>query len=173
VAFLGRQYRGDCPLAHISIQHVVHSVEVRGMKITVSLASLAETKPHEYLLRFVLGGLITAVVGLVTTALGPVIGGLFLAFPSIFPATVTLVERHEARKKEEHGVAGLQRARCAAAADAVGAAIGSFGLSLFGLIVWLYVNDQNAWLVLGGATAAWFLFATTLWFVHKRFRPRW
>ena len=94
------------------------------MNITVSLAGLSETKPHEYLLRFVFGGLVTALVGVITTAFGPVIGGLFLAFPSIFPATVSLVERHEARKKEEHGMTGLRLARCAAAADAAGAAMG-------------------------------------------------
>jgi hypothetical protein len=142
------------------------------MKITLSLASLTQNKPHEYVLRFVFGGLITALVGMITTAFGPVIGGLFLAFPSIFPASVTLIERHEAKKKEEHGLAGLQLARCAAAADAAGAAIGSLGLSLFGLIVWLYAADHSAWLVLGAATAGWYLVATTLWFVHKKFRPR-
>ncbi len=140
------------------------------MNITVNLSSLAETKPHEYLLRFAFGGLITALVGVITTMFGPVIGGLFLAFPSIFPATVTLVERHEARKKEQHGMTGLKLARCAAAADAAGAAIGSVGLSIFGLIVWLYVDNHNAWPVLGIATVAWFLCATTLWFVRRRFR---
>ena len=140
------------------------------MNITVNLTGLAETKPHEYVLRFVFGGLVTALVGIITTKFGPVIGGLFLAFPSIFPATVTLVERHEARKKEQHGMIGARLARCAAAADAAGAAIGSFGLSIFGLIVWLYAVDHNAWLVLGAATAAWFLFATTLWFVRRRLR---
>src|SRR6185436_15150759 len=99
----------------IGIRYVVRSVDVGAMKITVSLASLAENKPHEYVLRFVFGGLITALVGMITPAFGPVIGGLFLAFPSIFPASVTLVERHEAKKKEEHGLTGLQLARCAAA----------------------------------------------------------
>ena len=140
------------------------------MSITVNFASLTETKPHEYLLRFAFGGLVTAVVGVITSAFGPVIGGLFLAFPSIFPATVTLVERHEARKKEQHGMAGAQQARCAAAADAAGAAIGSFGLSAFGLIVWLYADDHNPWFVLGAATVAWFFVATTLWFLRKKVR---
>lgn len=142
------------------------------MKLTVTSAGLGEIKPHEYLIRFLFGGLITALVGVITTTFGPVIGGLFLAFPSIFPATVTLVERHEARKKEQHGTAGGRLARQAAAADAAGAAIGSFGLSIFGAIVWLYAGDHNAWLVLGAATAAWFLSATLLWLGRKKLRPR-
>jgi hypothetical protein len=140
------------------------------MNVTVNFDGLRDTKPHEYVIRFVFGGLVTALVGVLTTTFGPVIGGLFLAFPSIFPATVTLVERHEARKRQQHGLAGKQLARGAAAADAAGAAIGSFGLSAFGLIVWAYADDDNAWLVLGIATAVWFVFATALWFVRKRLR---
>jgi hypothetical protein len=31
---------------------------------------------------------------------GPATGGLFLAFPAIFPANATLVKRHEQRKKK-------------------------------------------------------------------------
>lgn len=138
------------------------------MNITISFASLAENKPHEYLLRFVFGGLITAFAGWIATRFGPVVGGLFLAFPSIFPATVTLIERHEARRKEEHGMAAKQLARRAAGVDAAGTAIGSFGLAMFGLIVWQYAADYEAWIVLGGATLVWFLVASSLWVGLKR-----
>ena len=137
------------------------------MNITISFASLAENQPHEYLLRFVFGGLITALAGWIAIRFGPVVGGLFLAFPSIFPATVTLIERHEARKKAEQGIAGQQLARYAAGADAAGAAIGSFGLASFGVIVWQYAADAEAWIVLPAATLGWFLIASMLWGVRK------
>ena len=35
---------------------------------------------------------------------GPGIGGLFLAFPAIFPASATLVEKHEKQKKNRAGI---------------------------------------------------------------------
>ena len=38
---------------------------------------------------FFFGGLITAVAGVIAQRFGPIIGGLFLAFPAIFPASAT------------------------------------------------------------------------------------
>jgi hypothetical protein len=139
------------------------------MNITIGFTSLTENRPHEYVLRFVFGGLITALAGWIATRFGPVIGGLFLAFPSIFPATVTLIERHEARKKAELGMAGEQQARCAAGADAAGAAIGSLGLAMYGLIVWQYASDYEGWIVLSAATLVWFLVACAIWVLRKKF----
>jgi hypothetical protein len=51
-------------------------------------------------LRFVLGGLATIVAGLIAEHWGPVVGGLFLAFPAIFCATATLIEKHERERKQ-------------------------------------------------------------------------
>ena len=52
------------------------------------------------LLLNVLGGVMTVVAGLIAARFGPVIGGLFLAFPAIFPATATLIEKHVLERKE-------------------------------------------------------------------------
>src|SRR6266581_1060457 len=49
-------------------------------------------------LRFVLGGAITLITGLIAARFGPVLGGLFLAFPAILPAGVTLIEQHDGQK---------------------------------------------------------------------------
>jgi hypothetical protein len=35
----------------------------------------------------------TAIPGWIASKYGPVVGGLFLAFPAIFPASATLVEK--------------------------------------------------------------------------------
>ena len=42
---------------------------------------------------------------------GPGIGGLFLAFPAIFPASATLIEKHEEQRKQVRGLQGTRRAR--------------------------------------------------------------
>ena len=77
--------------------------------------------------------------GLIAAGFGPVIGGLFLAFPAIFPASATLVEKHVRERKEKAGLAGARRGKEAAALDAAGATLGSFGLAAFGLVIWLMV----------------------------------
>jgi len=138
------------------------------MRITIGLSGLAQTKPLEFLLRFLFGGIVTAVAGLVASTFGPVIGGIFLAFPSIFPATATLIEKHEAKKKQQEGMHGRRLARCAAGADAAGAAMGTIGLLVFGLVVWQSSESFAVWLVLAMATAAWLAMAVTVWIVRKR-----
>ena len=138
------------------------------MKITVSFSGLRQSSWREMALRFGLGGLITALAGLVANEFGPVLGGFFLAFPSIFPASVTLVERHEADKKRKHGIDGTCLARQAAGADATGAALGTFGLMAFGAVVWAMAADYPAWMVLASGSFAWIVVATSAWVIRKR-----
>jgi hypothetical protein len=70
------------------------------MQIQVDPSSFRQTKWHEYAVRFLLGGLITAAAGIIAKKFGSTLGGLFLAFPAIFPAGATLIEKHEVQKKE-------------------------------------------------------------------------
>jgi hypothetical protein len=72
------------------------------MKIRPDLSALGKTKWYEYALRFAFGGAITVAAGLIANKWGPGVGGLFLAFPAIFPASATLVEKHEKTKKKQH-----------------------------------------------------------------------
>ena len=76
------------------------------MQIKVDFSVLGQTKWHEYAVRFLFGGLITAVAGIIAEKCGPGIGGLFLAFPAIFPASATLIEKHEKQKKEQRRTTG-------------------------------------------------------------------
>lgn len=133
------------------------------MKIKLSVAALSQSKWYEHLLRFFTGGAITALTGITARRFGPVIGGLFLAFPAILPATATLIEKHEKEKKEQVGKNGLVRARAAAAVDAAGAAMGSIGLLGFAVIVWRGIRKYPAGLVLSVATLAWSLVAVLIW----------
>jgi hypothetical protein len=100
--------------------------------------------------------------------LGPVIGGLFLAFPAISPASATLIEKHEIKRKAKAGFDGTIRGIKAASIDATGAAIGTIGLALFALIVWKLLGRYPAWAVLGAATLVWLSSSVAGWLVMKR-----
>ena len=109
------------------------------------------------------------VAGLIAAQFGPVVGGIFLAFPSIFPATATLIEKHEAKKKKQEGMHGRYLEKCATGADAAGAAMGTIGLLAFGMLVWQLSESVAPWMVLTTATIAWFAVSMTVWIVRKRF----
>ena len=129
-------------------------------------SALRKTRWYEYLVRFALGGAMTAVAGPIAARLGPVIGGLFLAFPAIFPASATVIEKHVRKRKEKVGLPGARRRKEAAALDAVGAALGSFGLAAFGLVIWLMIVQSPASaLVL--AAASWLAVAMLAWQVRR------
>ena len=135
--------------------------------ITIDLDGLRRTKWHEYAVRFVFGGLITAAAGLMASRYGPGIGGLFLAFPAIFPASATLVEKHETQKKKDAGLKGVVRGREAAALDAAGAALGSIGLGVFAVTVWQFLIHYSPAVVLFCATLLWLAASGLSWRTRK------
>jgi len=138
------------------------------MRIKIDPSALRKTRWYEFGVRFLSGGLITAATGMIAKDFGPVIGGLFLAFPAIFPASATLIEKHEKQKKERAGIYGSIRGRRAAAVDAAGAAMGSIGLLAFAFLVKRFLPSQSPWLVLTGATGAWLVVSLLLWQIRKR-----
>jgi hypothetical protein len=140
------------------------------MRVKVNFAAMKQTKWHEYAIRFVFGGLITVATGIIAKKFGPGVGGLFLAFPAIFPASATLVENHEKEKKQRVGMDGTIRGRNAASLDARGAAMGSVGLIAFAVIAWQFLAGHRAWLVLAGATLAWLIVSAALWKLRKTIR---
>jgi hypothetical protein len=135
------------------------------MNIQIKLSALRETQWHEYLIRLVLGGLATVGTGAIASLLGPETGGVFLAFPAIFCASTTLIEKHERERKEKAGLRGTRRGKEAAALEAAGAALGSIGLLIFGAAIWLL--DRSSWLALLVASAAWFVTSVLLWSVRR------
>lgn len=106
------------------------------MKVTLDASSLRSTSWYQYALRFVLGGLVTVGAGLIAKLWGPVVGGLFLAFPAIFPAGATLIASRECKKKTQAGLECGRRGQRVAALDAAGAILGSVGLVGFAAWVW-------------------------------------
>jgi uncharacterized membrane protein (GlpM family) len=140
------------------------------MMIKIDPAGLKQTKWHEYLLRFVAGGVITVIAGVIARKWGLGIGGLFLAFPAIFPASATLIEKHERQRKQEKELHGEERGTDAAAIDAVGAAMGSIGLMAFAGTCWWLIPCYPAPLALGGATVAWMVVSFSAWTMRQRRR---
>ena len=103
-------------------------------------------------IRFVFGtgiALIAAVAGMVV---GPKFGGLFLAFPAILPASLTLIEKKEGTTK--------------AWADASGGVFGALGLAAFALTAMLLLPwNPAAALVL--ALVAWAVTSMGLYLVFR------
>jgi hypothetical protein len=137
------------------------------MTASIDLSGLKRSRWYEYAIRFLFGGLITIATGLIARRYGPGIGGLFLAFPAIFPATATLVEKHETEKKRSAGLNGVIRGRRAAGLDAEGAALGSLGLMGFGAVVWLLLPSYGAGIVLSAAAVTWLIVSGVGWMIRK------
>jgi hypothetical protein len=138
------------------------------MLVSANISALRETKWYQYALRFVLGGLATVMAGVIAKEWGPSLGGLFLAFPAIFPAGATLIEKHERERKKQKGLNGVARAREAVACDAAGATIGAVGLIGFATCVWRMLPQHAAVLALATAMGVWVSASILMWYARKR-----
>jgi PncC family amidohydrolase len=118
----------------------------------LDLGKIRSVRPREYLIRFAFGALISAVAGAVTLAAGPLVGGLFLAFPAILPATLTLLEKKD----------GLAEA----VADVRGAVIGSIGMIAFALVA-MALLTRNPFVGLVAALVAWAVVGIALYLVLR------
>jgi Protein of unknown function (DUF3147) len=139
------------------------------MIVRAKFSALKQGHWYEYLVRFALGGLATVVAGLVADIWGPAAGGLFLAFPAIFCASATLIEKHERERKEKKRLQGKERGKDAAALDAAGAGLGGIALAVFGAVIWFLASDTAAG-SLALATIAWLVVAILLWRVRRTMR---
>jgi len=108
-----------------------------------------------------------AAAGILTKRFGPEVGGLFLAFPAIFPAGASLIEKHERQHKGLIGHDGTNRGRAASSIDAAGASLGCIGLAAFALVIWRTLPRHGAGLVIAGAAFAWIAVSLILWLCRK------
>jgi hypothetical protein len=139
------------------------------MLVRFKLAALKETQAHEYLARFALGGLTTVAAGLVADYGGPALGGLMLAFPAIFCASATLIEKHERAKKQSKRLQGARRGKQAAALDAAGAAWGSIAMAAFAVAVYLLATG-SPFACLAAASLVWLAVAVAVFFARRKLR---
>jgi hypothetical protein len=137
------------------------------MRVKIHASALRGTRWYQYAVRFFFGGTVTAIAGLIAKKFGPGVGGLFLAFPAILPASATLIEKHEKERKERAGLKSEKRGREAASIDAAGASMGAIGLFVFAVMVWRLVDTHTPWLVVTGASAAWLITSILAWRIRK------
>jgi uncharacterized protein DUF3147 len=115
-------------------------------------SKLFKAKPTEIAMRFAFGAGIALVAGLAGARFGPKFGGLFLAFPAVLPATLTLIEKKEGTTK--------------AWADASGGVLGAVGLAAFAFTA-LMLLRANALIALLLALVAWLFVTCGLYFLFR------
>jgi uncharacterized membrane protein (GlpM family) len=122
--------------------------------IGVSLGKVAKVRPRELGLRFVLGFVISVVAGVITVVGGPKLGGMFLAFPSILPASLTLLAKRHGRR--------------AAELEARGSVLGAVALAAFAGWCWLAFERLAPPVVLLGGLVVWIAGAVLLYRATRR-----
>jgi Protein of unknown function (DUF3147) len=140
------------------------------MIVKLQLSTLRQTRWYELVLRILFGGIATVLTGLIAKWSGPVVAGLFLAFPAIFPSTATLVEKHTKERRRKAGLDGTLRAADAVAIEARGATLGSVGLVVFAAVMWLVLPHMRA---AGGfllAGIGWLVLSVAVWEVRRVLR---
>jgi predicted membrane protein len=108
-------------------------------------AKLREVRLHSLAVRFAFGAAVSLLAGLVTVLFGPRAGGVWLAFPAILPAGLTLIERREGRREADRGVRGSVLGAIGMVAFAVTVYVmvplaGRLAALLAALLVWLVVT---------------------------------
>ena len=95
-------------------------------------------------------------------------GGLFLAFPGIFPAGVSLVEKHKTMRERAEGKLGVRSARGQASVEATGTSVGTLGLMGFAVVLWQGLPTHNFLLMLFTATGTWIAVSSLFWWTRER-----
>jgi hypothetical protein len=108
---------------------------------SLRLEQIRQLKVTHLLYRFAAGALTSIASGAVTLAAGPRAGGIFLAFPAILAASLTLIADEE----------DLAVAR----EDARGAVFGAVAMATFAAIAFVTLSGLPGALALALATAGW------------------
>lgn len=111
----------------------------------------AKARPHDLLIRFAAGAATSIVSGVLTLGFGARVGGVFLAFPAILAASLTLIEQ------KEDSVDARE--------DSRGAIVGAGALSLFAIAATLTLRQLSGSVALLIASAVWLAAAISIYFI--------
>jgi uncharacterized membrane protein (GlpM family) len=128
---------GQGPKGNSPSDHEAHDDDRPALRF----GKLRELSLRELAIRFAFGAGVSILAAAVSTLGGPLLGGVFLAFPAILLASLTLVAREE----------GVRRARD----DARGAAFGTIGLISFAMVAWWSLPRWPPEAALAAAAGAW------------------
>jgi hypothetical protein len=120
-----------------------------GSRLGFNREGLRGVRLRDLAIRFVFGFAVSVFAGLMTVVFGNRIGGLFLAFPAILPASLTLIEQTEGRRQAE--------------GNAVGAIIGAIALAAFAVTAHALFTQIPAAAVEMIALGAWIGVAVLLY----------
>ncbi|WP_067177605.1 DUF3147 family protein [Microtetraspora niveoalba] len=121
-------------------------------RIRVQPSRLKKVTKREMAVRFVFGAVISVVAALIGRRWGGVTGGVFLAFPAILAATLTLIQH------EEHK-------RAPAVQDARGAMLGAVGMVAYAACVWVLAPRIPAHFALLAGLGVWAAVSAALYFL--------
>jgi hypothetical protein len=131
----------------------------RDEEMTVEPRRLREVDVKGLVIRFVFGFAISVIVGVIGLVAGDRTAGLFLAFPAILPASLTLIAENDGDDK--------------AKVDAAGACFGGLGLAAFGFASWYLLPRSAPVLAELAALIAWCVIAIGSYMaVRARLRSR-
>ena len=108
-----------------------------------------KVRPRDLLIRFVAGGVTSVAAGVISLVFGPRIGGIFLAFPAILGASLTLIEGQEDSEEARE--------------DGRGAIAGACGLTVFAIVAALTFGHLNGAIALLLAFVGWAITAFGLY----------
>ena len=120
------------------------------------LSKVRDVKATDLAIRFGFGAGVSIAAAAITARFGPMAGGMFLAFPAILPATLTLLE-------DKHGTED-------AVHDDRGAFLGSLGLVAFAVVGAITFGRLAIGVVLAAASTAWVVVAVAAYLVVVRWR---
>lgn len=103
-------------------------------------------------IRFAFGALLSVIAGVVGLTAGPLLGGAFLAFPAILPATLSLIEHEDGERSARD--------------DDEGALLGSVALVGFAVVA-SQLLPSGAPLALLAATVTWLGIALVLYVASR------
>jgi uncharacterized membrane protein (GlpM family) len=107
--------------------------------------------------RFVLGAAVSIIAGIISKGAGARLGGLFLAFPAILPASLTFVQEQEGTRKADR--------------DAIGAVLGGLALVVFASVAEDTFTRLPAALVLHLSLIGWIVASVVMYGVLAVLRP--
>lgn len=120
---------------------MLFELDSREERITIEPSRLRDCDAKSLAVRFAFGFLISVAVGAIGLVAGDRVAGLFLAFPAILPASLTLIAEQD----------GEDEARV----DAAGACFGGLGLAAYGAASWFLLPRVAPVAAELGALVAW------------------
>lgn len=128
-----------------SVGEEVPITERVGERPSLATGKLRDLRPRDLGYRFVAGAATSVAAGILTLALGARAGGIFLAFPAILAASLTLIEDQEDSAEARE--------------DARGAVMGGCALAAFAAVGALTFGSLDSAAALALASVAWFVAA--------------